>query len=83
MKSCIEGRCLGPELALDELVTYPRGSLGYTCAKVMGISATPPECVAAAHSQPIPSQAAEVQYGASRATQAAHCLLTAIRTPGP
>ena len=63
-------------------MTYPRGWLGYTCAKVMGISATPPECVAAAHSQPIPSQAAEVEYGASWATPAAHCLLTAIRYTG-
>jgi len=32
---CIEDRYLGPELDLDQLLTYPRGSLGYTYAKVM------------------------------------------------
>ena len=34
-RKCIEDRYMGPELNLDELVTYPRGSLGYTYAKVM------------------------------------------------
>ena len=34
-RKCIEDRYLGPELNLDELVDYPRGSLGYTYAKVM------------------------------------------------
>jgi len=34
-RKCIEDRYLGPELNLDELVNYPRGSLGYTYAKVM------------------------------------------------
>jgi ubiquinone biosynthesis protein Coq4 len=41
-RQCVEHRCLGPELDLDELVTHPRSSLGYACAKVMSISATPP-----------------------------------------
>jgi ubiquinone biosynthesis protein COQ4 len=34
-RKCIEDRYLGPALELDELITYPRGSLGYTYAKVM------------------------------------------------
>jgi ubiquinone biosynthesis protein COQ4 len=34
-RKCIEDRYMGPELNLDELVNYPRGSLGYTYAKVM------------------------------------------------
>ena len=34
-RKCIEDRYLGPELELDTLITYPRGSLGYTYAKVM------------------------------------------------
>jgi ubiquinone biosynthesis protein Coq4 len=34
-RKCIEDRYMGPELNLDELATYPRGSLGYTYAKVM------------------------------------------------
>lgn len=34
-RKCIEDRYMGPELDLDELVKYPRGSLGYTYAKVM------------------------------------------------
>jgi ubiquinone biosynthesis protein Coq4 len=34
-RACIEDRYLGPELDLDELLTYPRGSLGYTYARVM------------------------------------------------
>jgi ubiquinone biosynthesis protein Coq4 len=34
-RKCIEERYMGPELNLDELVTYPRGSLGYVYAKVM------------------------------------------------
>ncbi len=32
---CIDDRYLGPELDLDKLIAYPRGSLGYTYAKVM------------------------------------------------
>jgi ubiquinone biosynthesis protein COQ4 len=35
MKKCFDDRYMGPELNLDELVKYPRGSLGYTYAKVM------------------------------------------------
>jgi ubiquinone biosynthesis protein COQ4 len=34
-RKCIEERYMGPELNLDELVTYPRDSLGYVYAKVM------------------------------------------------
>src|SRR6267142_775820 len=34
-RKCIEDRYFGPELDLDMLITYPRGSLGYTYAKVM------------------------------------------------
>lgn len=34
-RNCIEERYMGPELNLDELVTYPRGSLGFVYAKVM------------------------------------------------
>ena len=34
-RKCIEDRYLGPELDLDALSMYPRGSLGYTYAKVM------------------------------------------------
>src|SRR5215813_4148179 len=34
-RKCLEDRYMGPEMNLDELVTYPRGSLGYTYAKVM------------------------------------------------
>ena len=34
-RKCIEDRYMGPELDLDELVKHPRGSLGYTYAKVM------------------------------------------------
>ena len=34
-RKCIEDRYLGPELDLDALIAYPRGSLGYTYAKVM------------------------------------------------
>ena len=34
-RKCIEDRYLGPELDLDALVGYPRGSLGYTYARVM------------------------------------------------
>jgi ubiquinone biosynthesis protein COQ4 len=34
-RKCIEDRYMGPELNLDELVTYPQGSLGYVYAKVM------------------------------------------------
>ena len=34
-RKCIEDRYLGPELDLDALVQYPRGSLGYTYAKVL------------------------------------------------
>ena len=34
-RTCIEDRYLGPELDLDALVNYPRGSLGYTYARVM------------------------------------------------
>jgi ubiquinone biosynthesis protein COQ4 len=35
MRKCIEERYLGPELDLDVLANYPRGSLGYTYARVM------------------------------------------------
>jgi ubiquinone biosynthesis protein Coq4 len=35
MRRCFDDRYMGPELVLDELVKYPRGSLGYTYAKVM------------------------------------------------
>lgn len=35
MRKCFDDRYMGPELDLDELVKYPRGSLGYTYAKVM------------------------------------------------
>src|SRR5262245_6833586 len=35
MRKCMEDRYLGPELDLDALVAYPRGSLGYTYARVM------------------------------------------------
>lgn len=35
MRRCFDDSYMGPELDLDELVTYPRGSLGYTYAKVM------------------------------------------------
>ena len=35
MRKCFDDRCIGPELDLDELVKYPRGSLGYTYAKVL------------------------------------------------
>lgn len=35
MRRCFDDRYMGPELDLDELVKYPRGSLGYTYAKVM------------------------------------------------
>lgn len=34
-RKCIEDRYLGPELDLEALATYPRGSLGYTYARVM------------------------------------------------
>lgn len=34
-RKCIEERYIGPELDLDEWVNYPRGSLGYTYARVM------------------------------------------------
>src|SRR5262249_27247978 len=34
-RKCIDERYMGPELNLDELATYPRGSLGYTFAKIM------------------------------------------------
>ena len=34
-RKCFDDRYTGPELDLDELVKYPRGSLGYTYAKVM------------------------------------------------
>ena len=34
-RKCIDDRYLGPELDLDKLVAYARGSLGYTYAKVM------------------------------------------------
>jgi len=34
-RKCIEDRYLGPELNLDLLLMYPRGSLGYIYAKVM------------------------------------------------
>jgi len=40
-RKCIEDRYMGPELNLDELVAYPRGSLGYVYAKVMKLSVTP------------------------------------------
>jgi ubiquinone biosynthesis protein COQ4 len=35
MRKCIEDRYMGPELDLDELANYPRGSLGYTYAMVL------------------------------------------------
>jgi ubiquinone biosynthesis protein Coq4 len=35
MRKCFDDRYMGPELDLDELVKYPRGSLGYTFGKVM------------------------------------------------
>jgi ubiquinone biosynthesis protein COQ4 len=35
MRKCIEDRYMGQELKLEKLITYPRGSLGYTYAKVM------------------------------------------------
>jgi ubiquinone biosynthesis protein COQ4 len=35
MRKCFDDRYMGPELDLEELVKYPRGSLGYTYAKVM------------------------------------------------
>ena len=35
MRKCFDDRYMGPELDLDELVKYPRGSLGYTYAKVL------------------------------------------------
>ncbi|HYB71328.1 MAG TPA: Coq4 family protein [Candidatus Bathyarchaeia archaeon] len=35
VRKCFDDRYMGPELDLDELVKYPRGSLGYTFAKVM------------------------------------------------
>src|SRR4030095_9321073 len=35
MRRCFDDRYMGPELDLDEVVKYPRGSLGYTYAKVM------------------------------------------------
>ena len=34
-RKCIEDRYMGPELDLDKLIMYPRGSLGYTYTKVM------------------------------------------------
>lgn len=34
-RRCFEDRYMGPEMDLDELVNYPRGSLGYTYAKVL------------------------------------------------
>jgi ubiquinone biosynthesis protein COQ4 len=34
-RKCIEDRYMGSEFNLDELIQYPRGSLGYTYAKVM------------------------------------------------
>jgi ubiquinone biosynthesis protein Coq4 len=34
-RKCIEDRYMGPEFDLDELAEYPRGSLGYTYARVM------------------------------------------------
>jgi ubiquinone biosynthesis protein Coq4 len=34
-RKLIEERYLGPELVLEDLLTYPRGSLGYTYAKVL------------------------------------------------
>jgi ubiquinone biosynthesis protein Coq4 len=34
-RKCIEDRYMGPELNLDELIAYPRGSLGGTYARVM------------------------------------------------
>jgi ubiquinone biosynthesis protein Coq4 len=34
-RKCIEDRYMGPELNLDELANYPRGSLGYTYARVL------------------------------------------------
>ncbi len=34
-RKCFDDRYMGPELDLGELVKYPRGSLGYTYAKVM------------------------------------------------
>jgi ubiquinone biosynthesis protein Coq4 len=34
-RKCIDDRYMGPEFDLDELVQYPRGSLGYTYARVM------------------------------------------------
>jgi len=34
-RKCFDDRYMGPELDLDELVQHPRGSLGYTYAKVM------------------------------------------------
>lgn len=34
-RKCIEDRYLGPELELEKLIMYPRGSLGYTYARVM------------------------------------------------
>ena len=35
MRKCFDDRYMGPELDLDALVQYPRGSLGYTYAKVL------------------------------------------------
>jgi ubiquinone biosynthesis protein Coq4 len=35
VRKCFDDRYMGPELDLDELVKYPRGSLGYTYAKVL------------------------------------------------
>ena len=35
MRKCFDDRYMGPELDLDELVKYPRGSLGYTYARVL------------------------------------------------
>jgi ubiquinone biosynthesis protein Coq4 len=34
-RKCIEDRYMGPEMDLDKLLSCPRGSLGYTYAKVM------------------------------------------------
>jgi len=34
-RKCIEDRYMGQELELEKLITYPRGSLGYTYARVM------------------------------------------------
>jgi len=34
-RQCIEDRYMGPEMDLDKLLSCPRGSLGYTYAKVM------------------------------------------------